>query len=222
MIGTFLLKDIKCCVIEKQHFLREAIASLINNFGRIKEVHSISCGAQMHEVITSCKPDIILLSVFTSEIDVINVTETILRFYPNIKILMLAMNEDIEIIARLLRMGVHGYVSKSANVNMVEKAIYQIADRGHFYADEFNENNNDEVLLGKNTIETKIQNHRLTKREVEIVKLICNDLNNNEIARQLKISTKTLRIHKQNIFKKTETRSMLSLFHFAQRARLFI
>lgn len=63
--------------------------------------------------------------------------------------------------------------------------------------------------------------HSLSKREVEIVKLITQELSNNDIAERLEISKRTVETHRKNIFKKTKVKSVIGLVILAIKARLF-
>jgi len=63
--------------------------------------------------------------------------------------------------------------------------------------------------------------HTLSKREVEIVRLITQELSNNDIAERLEISKRTVETHRKNIFKKTKVKSVIGLVVMAIKARLF-
>ena len=218
----FSKKDICVCIADDQHFVRDAMVTLVESFPRVKEVYAVEDGVQLMHSLKTKKPDIVLLDIRMPNMDGIEASRRILEEYPKVKILILTMSEEGSVMIQLLEMGVHGYITKNADVNSVEKAIVQVVEKGYFFDDTVSQTliskMRAENITRPKTIEEQSRMTQLTEREIEIVKLICEEMDNNNIANQLGISIKTLSVHKQNIFKKTETKSAISLLRFATKA----
>jgi DNA-binding NarL/FixJ family response regulator len=215
-------RDIEVCIADDQHFVRDAMVTLVETFPRVKEVYAVEDGVQLMYSLQTQRPDIVLMDVRMPNMDGVEASEKILNEYPEVKILILTMNEEGPVIVKLLELGVHGYITKSANVDSVERAIYQVMDKGYYFDDNVSRtlvtNMRVENFLRPKSLKDQIKLTQLTEREIEIVKLICEELDNVEISQKLCISMKTLAAHKQNIFKKTGTKSAISLFRLAFKA----
>lgn len=213
------LKSIKVCVTDDHLFVRDAMVKLIETFPRVSEVYAAADGELLINSIPIQRPNIVLLDVKMPVMDGVEAADIILKKYREVKILILTMNDDKEVMMKLLEMGVHGYITKSSPVEVVEKAIYQVMDEGYFYADEVSrmlvdKMRADHFLRPKDMDETS-RLTELTKREIEIVRLVCKEESNESICKQLDISSKTLLTHKANIYKKVGAKSLISLYQFA-------
>ena len=215
-------KSIKVCVTDDHLFVRDAMMKLIETFPRVSKVYAEADGELLINSIPTQKPNVVLLDVKMPVMDGVQAADILLKKYPDVKILILTMNDDKVVMLKLLEMGVHGYITKSSPVDVVEKAIYQVMDEGYFFADEVSRILVDKMradhFLKPKDIEETARLTDLTKREIEIIRLLCEEQSNESICKQLDITSKTLLTHKTNLFKKVGAKSLISLYQFALKA----
>ena len=110
---------------------------------------------------------------------------------------------------------ISGYVLKNIGKQDLIKALEKIANGGIYFSDEV-------INELKRTSERKKQNEEahLTAREIEILQLIEKEFNNKQIAETLFISERTVETHRKNIFRKTNTNSVIGLVKYAYEHRL--
>jgi two-component system, NarL family, nitrate/nitrite response regulator NarL len=136
--------------------------------------------------------------------------------YPSIKILTLSMSGEGDIVNEMINdADISGYILKNTGKQELINAIEKIAAGGIYFSEE---------VIGelKRTSERKKQNEQahLTDREIEIIRLIEKEYNNKQIAEALFISERTVETHRKNIFRKTNTSSVIGLVKYAYEHKL--
>jgi DNA-binding NarL/FixJ family response regulator len=132
--------------------------------------------------------------------------------FPNIKVLALSMFGDKETITEMIEAGVNGYILKNTGTSELLFAIQKIINGQLFFSNDVT------VEMLKTITQPKqhqIETISLTPRELEIVRLIADELNNAQIGEKLFISERTVETHRKNIFRKTNTKSVAGLIKYA-------
>ena len=139
------------------------------------------------------------------------------ELYPDVKILILSMSgQGNEVDELINEANIAGYALKNISKSELITAIKKIAAGGFFFSEE--------VLLGLKQEENRKKRSEevhLTSREIEIIGLIEKEFSNRKIADTLFISERTVETHRKNIFRKTDTHSVIGLIKFAYEQRLF-
>lgn len=136
--------------------------------------------------------------------------------FPEIKIIILSMNNDAKTIYELIENAdIKGFLPKSVNKSELLEAIKKVNNGGNYFSEDIlNELENCRI----NVIEK--DGLMLSTREIEIIKLISRGLTNKEIASELFISEFTVSTHRKNIFRKTKTHNVASLLSLATKLHL--
>ena len=192
---------IRIIIADDHSMIREGLKQLLELDGDIKVIGEAKDGIECLELIESIQPDVVLLDINMPNMDGLKALETLRKTNKEQKVLMLTIHNEVEYLVRALEIRANGYVLKDSDSNILRKAIFSV------YNDE-NYIDAPLVPLLKERQGEKEQKERckkeelLTKRELEVLKLIAEGLFNKEIAYQLSISEKTVKNHVSNIFKK--------------------
>jgi two-component system, NarL family, response regulator DegU len=209
------MSNLTIYIADDHTFVRKGMTRLLQTFERIGVIKEAANGKELIELIQAEPPDIVILDI---EMPVLNGFETsqyLAEHHPDIKILILTMHTEDFFIMRLLEIGVHGFLNKSAEPKEVENALYSIADRDFYRNDIMNK-----VLMDKNIRKKNTVSSDLTTRELEILLLICQDLTSSEICERLKIHDKTFFTHRTNILTKINVRGNVGLVKYAYQQGL--
>ena len=114
----------------------------------------------------------------------------------NRKVLILTIHNEIEYLMKAVEIGINGYVLKDSESSVLKKAIFSVYEGESYIEPSLT------PILKNKIIERKAANEVLTKREIEVLKLLAEGLFNKEIAYNLSISEKTVKNHVSNIFRK--------------------
>ncbi len=215
---------IKVGLVEDQFLFRKGIKAILSEWTDIDVMFESSDG---YSVIQKLKesteiPDVMLVDLSLppegkKEFSGLDVTNALKDAFPEMKILILSVYEEDHFIAKVIKMGAHGYLVKDSSPQEVYDAIATVHARG-IYINERTLNaiqNNAHKKSSVKVAGNKINNIVLTKREEEILLLICKQKTTDEIAEDLFISPKTVNGHRNNLLQKTGSRNVVGLVAFA-------
>ncbi len=164
------------------------------------------------EILAKTKVDLVITDINMPVTSGTELTKQIKREYPHIKVLVLTMYNDREIIHEIIMTEAEGFILKNSNKRELLNAINRIIDNGTYYSNEvisiMTEN-----YVSKEKIKDRTQ--ELSGREKEIISMICQELTSAEIAEKLYLSPLTVETHRRNILRKTNSRTIVGLIKFA-------
>lgn len=192
-------EQIKIVIADDHSMVREGLKQLLELDGDIQVVGEAGNGEECLEVIESMNPDVVLLDINMPVMNGLKMLE-VLRSSKNKnqKVLILTIHNEVEYLMKAEEIGVEGYVLKDAESAILKKAIYTV-NSGEKYIDYSMVPILNEKISQENE---KTEDDKLTRREIEVLKLLAEGLFNKEIAYKLSISEKTVKNHVSNIFKK--------------------
>jgi DNA-binding NarL/FixJ family response regulator len=193
-------KPINIMIADDHSMVREGIKQLLELDGDIIVKAEANNGKQCIDLLDEAKVDVLLLDINMPNLNGLQVLQYIRENKKKVKVLILTIHNEVEYLMRAVEIGVDGYVLKDSDSSVLKKAIFTIYRGDIFIQPELapmlkikmDEKNG----LAENVDDT------LTKREIEVLKLIAEGLFNKEIAYMLAISEKTVKNHVSNIFKK--------------------
>lgn len=191
--------EISIVIADDHSMIREGLKQLLELEGDIKVVGEAGDGKQCLEVVRRKKPDVLLLDINMPEMNGLQVLEELKMQKMDVKVLILTIHNEIEYLLKAVDIGIKGYVLKDSESSLLKKAIYQV-----YKGDMFVQPSLAPLLrqsLAKKKKGEKDQN-ALTKREIQVLKLLAEGMYNREIGEQLFISEKTVKNHVSSIFKK--------------------
>ncbi|WP_310603618.1 response regulator transcription factor [Anaerosporobacter sp.] len=194
------MKPVNIIIIDDHSLVREGIKQLLELDGEIKVIGEASNGEEGIELIKSVTPDVVLLDINMPVMNGLQMLQKLKECDIKEKILILTIHNEIEYLAKAVEIGVNGYVLKDSDSEVLKKAIFTI-----YEGETYIQPNLAPLLNEKLTSpdDNSVIND-LTRRELEVLKLLAEGLFNKEIAFKLEISEKTVKNHVSNIFKKIQ------------------
>lgn len=190
---------IKIVIADDHSMIREGLKQLLELDGDISVIGEAGNGEECLNIIKELHPDVLLLDINMPVMNGIKMLEELRSSdNKNQKVLILTIHNEVEYLMKAVEIGVEGYVLKDASSAVLKKAIYTV-NAGEKYIDFTMVPLMNEKLVQE---KQKMEEDRLTKREIEVLKLLAEGLFNKEIAYKLSISEKTVKNHVSNIFKK--------------------
>lgn len=160
------------------------------------------------------KPDVLLLDTNMPKMNGLEVLKALKDRKSKVKVLVLTVHNETEYLMKAVDIGINGYVLKESESAELKKAIFTIAD-GETYIQPSLIPALNSKMIQKNEDELKID--ALTKREMEVLKEMSVGKFNRDIAKEMKISERTVKNHISSIFKKLEVTDRTQAAVFAIR-----
>ncbi len=209
------MKPIKTVIADDHKLFRKGLSSLFDDNPNVSIIGEASNGQELLNLLKEKHPDLILMDLKMPIMDGIEATEQVKSQYPEIKIIVLSMYEDERFIIHLLELGVNGYLLKNAEPEEMENTIDTVMARDFCFNDQVTN------IMRKNLFGTKKgkpnfdTNVHFTPREIQILKLVCKELTNTEIGKELHLSSRTVEGHRKKILQKTGAKNTAGMVYFA-------
>jgi DNA-binding NarL/FixJ family response regulator len=210
-------------LIDSQKIMIEGIQMLLGSHAEIASVNGVRTHAECLAWLESTEvlPDVLLLDLLLPDIHGLEALKELVELYPNIKVIMLTSNDDMQVIKDALSFGAKGYMLKNVGKDELVNAVRAVANNYRYLDTELHERLIDNLLNG--TISTpgapadatNIKKLGLTSREMEVLSLIVEGKTNNDIAQELYISPNTVDTHRKNIMAKCDVHNVAELTKFA-------
>ena len=217
-------KPIKIGLVEDQLLFRRGIKSILNRRDEFEVIFESENGYSIPEKLEkfSVIPDLMLIDLTLppnghEEYNGWKVVTFLKENYPAIKIIILSVHEDEYLISKLIEDGANGYLVKDSDPEEVYNAIITIYESGSYI-------NARTLSAVQNKLRGKVHDKKshdlLSKRELEVLKLVCQQMTASEIADKLFISEKTVNGHRNNLLRKTASKNVTGLVMYAIKHKL--
>lgn len=164
-------------------------------------------GAEAVELARVLQPDVILMDVTMPELDGVEATRRIRSALPQVKVVMLTMHADQDVLASAIRAGASGYLVKDCSTEEIAEAVRMTARGDTIISPRLAASMLDEVrrIDGRPT-GAPDEERVVTRREEEVLQLIADGCSTPEVAERLYISQKTVKNHLASIYQKLDAR----------------
>jgi two-component system, NarL family, response regulator NreC len=192
---------------------REGIKAILRDEPSIEIVGEAENGRQAVERALQLNPDVVLMDISMPDLSGFEATVRIMQANPRIRILILTMYEEEEVITRCLTAGASGYVLKDAPRADLIHAIDVVKHGGQYLSSRALKKVVSQYVRGAKTTATDYE--RLSGREREVLKLLADGLTLKEIATRLVLSVKTVDNHKTNMMRKLNLHDRIEVIKYA-------
>ncbi len=215
---------VKIALVDDHNLFRKGLIKLIN-MGDTENKYVILFEAEngkdlQDKLNKKTMPDIILMDIEMPDMDGYAAVDWLRKFHPDIKILVVSMFEKKEVLARMLKLKVNGYLTKDIEVEDIHEALDTIASGEKYYAKGLSgimvdiiedKNEFSEDGLNENAEITK----KLSENEREFMKLACTELTYAQIAEKMSLSVKTIEGYRESLFHRLNVKNRVTLAMYA-------
>ncbi len=195
---------------------RQAYVSMLKDEENFLVTGHAENGLELLRLIEKDAPHIVITDL---DMPVMNGAQLITELkvnFPDVKTIVLSMHDEDVYISELIMKGACAYLPKTCALEDIVLTINKVYDEGYYFSQAVSR-----ILLSASLLDKKLKHSldelNLTEREVEILKLMCEEKSNQQIADQICINVKTVEFHRHSIYKKTQTDSIVGLVKYAVR-----
>lgn len=194
----------------------KALLEQISNFEVVAEAHN---GREVLSLMERHDVDVIIMDIKMPDMNGIEATELVRKRFPQVSILALSMHDEERYIFEMLQAGAQGYILKNTGKQELVTAVNTLAKGESYFSPEVSSKLLHQFIRRR---DSEAATERtgfapITKREKEVLRLICAEYTNPEIAERLSISRRTVDTHRKNLLHKLGVKNTVGLIKYAMQ-----
>ena len=215
------MSKIQLAVVDDHNLFRKGMISILRQVPDFEVVMEATNGQEFLEKLTEHTIDVVLMDLQMPILDGMRTTEIVKERYPDVKVVILSMQDEDQFVLHLMEIGANGYLLKDTDPEEVEKAIRKVHETDVYFSDFVSK-----IMLRKMSRKTqhenKVFNYKtdLSEREVQILRHICEGLTTAEVGDLVGISPRTVEGHRLRMMEKLGLKNTAGLVAFAIRNNL--
>ena len=214
--------QIKIAIADDHKIFRDGIKMALSGKKDLKMLWEAEDGKDMMHKIAIKKPEVLLMDIRMPEIDGINAIQIIRKEYEDIKIIVLNMYDDQQMISKMMEMGANAYLTKTTDPEEIYSAIVTCMNDDFYFNDLVNQ-----AVMGKLMQKKNIRQHYGTnasvtfnEKELKILQLLAEDKTTEEISKVIFLSPRTIETIRQNMKTKVNAKTIGGLIMYGMRHKL--
>jgi DNA-binding NarL/FixJ family response regulator len=213
---------IKIAIADDHKIFRDGIKMALSGKENLKMLWEAEDGKDMMHKITIKKPDVLLMDIRMPEIDGISAIGQIRKEFEDIRIIVLSMYDDQQMINKMMEMGANAYLTKTTDPDEIYNAIQICMTEDFYFNDLVNKAVMGKLLQKKNVRQqygttTPIQ---FSEKEVKILQLLAQDKTTEEISKIIFLSPRTIETIRQNMKTKVNAKTIGGLIMYGMRNKI--
>jgi DNA-binding NarL/FixJ family response regulator len=202
-------------IVDDHQLIIDGLRGFIESNEGYQVVGEASTGTEAIRLASVLNPDLILMDIEMPEMSGIQASQEIKKMMPAVKIIIVSMHNEKQLIKKLIDQGADGYLLKNSSQQEVMDAIQKVLNNQIYLSQDVTlsllDKSNSKSASSSDTITLS----QLTEREIEILKLVAQGMTNKEVGDQLNISHRTVDTHRTNLMKKLDITNVAGLIRFA-------
>ncbi len=213
---------IKIALVDDHQLFRKSLSLLISTFEEFEVTYDSDDGLAFLEVAKSVDFDVLLLDIQMPILNGYQVCKRLKLINPTIKILIISQLTSKEVVHQIMDCGANGFFTKNSSPELLEHAIKSVIEKDYYFDMELAAVVREAILWSKKSHYNLDLAYEITlsTREIEIIKMIAQEMNSKEIGEILFISNRTVEKHRKRIMEKTASKNFIGVVLFALRANI--
>ncbi len=214
--------QIKIAIADDHKIFRDGIKMALSGKPNLKMLWEAEDGKDMMHKIGIKKPDVLLMDIRMPEIDGINAIQIIRKEYEGIKIIVLSMYDDQQMISKMMEMGANAYLAKTTDPEEIYEAILTCMNEDFYFNDLVNK-----AVMGRLMQKKNVRQHygsnmpvQFSEKEIKILQLLAEDKTTEEISKVVFLSPRTIETIRQTMKNKVNAKTIGGLIMYAMRNKI--
>ncbi|MES2650257.1 MAG: response regulator transcription factor [Bacteroidota bacterium] len=204
----------KILLVDDHAIVSDGLQALLQGIDGLEIVNKLTSGDFALAYLKQNEVDLLITDYAMPDMDGITLVKKAKQLKPELKIIVLSMHDEVVMIREMLSAGVDGYVLKKYAQQELVNAIETVNNGRQYWSAEVNK-----ALLSSLLPQEMPENH-ITERELEVLRLLAQELTSKQIADKLFISERTVETHRKNLMRKTGANNGIGLMRYAYSKKL--
>jgi len=201
---------IKVLLADDHTIVLEGLKEVLSHKENMLVIGQVTNGQEVIDFINKTDVDVIIMDINMPVMDGITCSKKLKKEHPHIKILILTMYPQQSFTEEILKIGIDGCLLKNNTGQELEAAIHRVMSGKQYF----------DLIHNFNSPKEEIVQHKLSERELDVIRLLADGLTSPEIGKKLFISEHTVRTHRKNILRKMEFANTSQLIQYATTNQL--
>jgi DNA-binding NarL/FixJ family response regulator len=204
-------------LVDDHHLFGQSLYSLLIQMPDVQHITVFKRGQEVLDFLENNEADVVLSDLQMPEMNGVELTTKIHQHFPEVRVLILTIDDEPHKIRQAIAAGASGYLLKDTDRAELEEAIRKLYQKLPYYSEKVLK------IITSNPDNNKLINSELSQissREIEVLKLIAMEFSTNEIADKLFVSVNTIESHRKSLMKKLDVKNVVGLIKFAMRHKL--
>ncbi len=207
----------KVILADDHRFLLEGILTILKEMPSLEIAAAAQNGFELMEAVAKQKPQLVILDLNMPGYDGLQCLQKIKAQFPATKVLILTNYNQPELVEEVKKMNADGYLIKNSSAAELKEAVAGILSGNKHFPTV---HQLAPVTGDSHFFDEFLKKYQLTKREVEIIKMVCSEMSTKQIAATLFLSELTINTHRRNVFRKLNLNNVAGLINFARQNQL--
>ncbi len=210
---------IKIAIADDHKIFRDGIKMALADKEDLKMLWEAEDGKEMMHKIAVKKPDVLLMDIRMPEMDGINALQILRKEYGSVKIIVLTMYDDEQMVNKMMEMGANAYLTKTTDPQEIYEAILTCVNEDFYFNDLVNKALLGKLQLKKNQRQNNIKDIPVTfsEKEIRIIQLLAEDMSTDDISKVIFLSPRTIESIRQGLKTKADVKTIAGLVMYAVR-----
>jgi DNA-binding NarL/FixJ family response regulator len=210
-----LYSPIRVVLADDHEIFRDGFRIMLKKQNEIELTGEAENGLELIKLVDEIQPDVIITDIKMPKLDGVGATKTLHQKYPHIGIIALSMFEDDTLIVDMLEAGAKGYLLKNATKLEIFDAIKTVNNQGAYYC--HNTSARLALLIAKSRFNPykKTTGPVFNDREIDLIRFICREFSNKEIASKMNFSVRTIEGYRDKIQEKMGVKNTAGIVIYA-------
>ena len=211
---------IKVSIADDHKIFRDGIKMALKDREYLKILWEAEDGKDLVHKMQLKRPDVLLMDIRMPEVDGINAIGLLRKEYEDVKIIVLTMYDDQEMISKMMEMGANAYLTKTTDPDEIYQAILTCMNDDFYFNDLVNK-----AVLSKLQTKRQVRQFypdpiKFSEKEIRILKLLAQDKTTEEISKEVFLSPRTIETIRQNMKTKVGAKTIAGLIMYGMRNKL--
>ncbi len=217
------MNSIKLALADDELLFRQGVKAILESEESIDILFDAENGEHLIQQLRDAEvfPDIVITDLKMPELNGVEVTKLIRKEFPDIKVIALTSYFSKPFILNMISIGAVAYLAKNSTPALMIKTISEVSQKGFYYDEQVMQYIHESIVNPSDKkVKSNFDTNYFTKREIEVLELICKQYTTNDIAESLFISPRTVEGHRNNLLLKTESKNVAGLVIYALKNKM--
>ena len=212
---------IRIVIADDHEIFRDGFKVMLRKQTEIQIMGEAENGHELLQQVAEHQPDVVITDIKMPKMDGVEATRQLKKLWPHIEVIALSMFDEENLVVEMLEAGAKGYLLKNTHKAEVVQAVKSVYRHETYYCNQTSNK------LAQMIAKSHFNPHKgalkpsFTEKEKEIIRLICQELSNKEIAAVLGLSTRTVEGYREKILEKVEAKNIAGLVIYAIKHNLY-